>query len=193
MSKRVATKVLSCALLATTAILGEAQTSKTWNLPTINLAVAYRLFEDGKLGSLVYLAQLYCGGESCELITAGLNGCLPLLPGEKQSQAFEIGLTRTGTDDGSLEIVGYHCAKGQGAILVKKHWMGADITYRFGFTVFDCTGPVPAIISILTSFDGAAVHPHSDQVESWTLVPFKGAYVRWTPDCPLVLPGVTGR
>ena len=82
----------------------------------------------------------------------------------------------------------FHCEKQQGAVVVKKHWLAAEITYRFGFSVGDCTKP--GIITRVSSFDGAGIEPGTDAVESWSLVPFKGEFVRWTPDCPMVLPGV---
>ncbi len=182
------TLVLGCMVLVTSAAVADAQPSKRWDLPTINLAVAYRQFEDGKLGSLVWQGQLYCRGDSCELITAALNWCLPLSSAKEQFKGFELGLTRVGTDDGSLEIVMFHCEGREGSIVVKKQWLGAEITYRFGFSVADCRKP--GMITRVTSFDGAGIQPNADQVETWTLVPFKGEFVRWTPDCPLILPSV---
>lgn len=184
----VGTLVVGCASLVTSAAVADTQPSKSWDLPTINLAVAYRQFEDGKLGSFVWQGQLYCSGDSCELITAALNWCLSLGSGNEQVRGFELGLTRAGTDDGSLEIVLFHCENHQGTVVVKKHWLGAEITYRFGFSTTDCTKPES--ITRVTSFDGVGIGPGTNESESWTLVPFKGEYVRWIPDCPMVLPGV---
>jgi hypothetical protein len=182
MGQRIAVWLLICTSLGVATVVGGDAGRKTWKLPNINLAVAYRQLEDGKFSDRVFDAQLLCHDDFCELLTATLNWCSPL---PETGKAFVIGLTSNATDDGSLEIVQVFDSKdGQRVLVLKKHLGTAEITYRFGFSSLDPTR--------LTSFDGAGVQPWPDTVESWTNVPFKGRFVRWTPDCPLVLEGVPG-
>jgi hypothetical protein len=93
------------------------------------------------------------------------------------------------TDDGSLEVVQVFDSKdGQRVLVLRKHLATAlgraEVTYRLGFSALDPTR--------LTSFDGTGVQPWPATVETWTNVPLKGRFVRWTPDCPFVLEGVPG-
>jgi hypothetical protein len=180
MRPRIAVLVLTCVPLTTATVFGGNETGNAWKLPALKLAVAYRQLEDGKLSDRVFVGQLNCSGDSCELLTAVLNWCVRL---PETGKGFLIGLTRDATDDGSLEIVQVSDSKdGPRVLVLKKHLGTAEITYRFGFSSLDPTR--------LTSFDGAAVQPWHKRVKTWTLVPSKGRFVRWSPDCPIVLEGV---
>jgi hypothetical protein len=180
MRPHIAVLLLTCVSLVTATVFGGNETRNVWKLPTLKLVIAYRQLEDGRLSDRVFEGQLNCSGDSCELLTAVLNWCVRL---PETGKGFLIGLTRDATDDGSLEIVQVSDSKdGQNVLVLKKHLGTAEITYRFGFSSLDPTR--------LTSFDGAAVQPWHNRVKTWTLVPSKGRFVRWSPDCPIVLEGI---
>jgi hypothetical protein len=158
-----------------------------------HVTVAYRQLTDGKPGDMVFLCKLSCSGDNCELFTVSLNWCFsgPLDDG-KSSAIF---VDRSSTEDGSLQIVEARYQERQGALVAKEKESGAEITYRFGFSLRDKTFEGAPWIENLTSFEGAAVKPFTlpdNKMSTWTLVPFKGRYSRWTPDCPIALEGVPG-
>lgn len=191
---RVRTIVLvALSVLASSVAVGGEQGKSALRLPVGNVTVAYRQLTDGKLGDMVFLCKLKCGGDSCELFTVSFNWCLPGLLADAKASA--IAIDRTSTEDRSLEVVEVRYEKRQGVLVVKENQWGAEITYRFGFSLRDKTLEDAPWIESLTSFEAAAVKPFTlpdNKMSTWTLVPFKGRYSRWTPDCPIVLEGVPG-
>jgi len=191
MSRACTTVLVALSVLVSSTVLSGEQGEKTLRLPVGNATVAYRQLTDGKLSDMVFLSKLSCSGDNCELFTVSLNWCLlGLLDDVKTST---IAIDRTSTEDMSLQVVEVQYEKRQGVLVAKERVEGAEITYRFGFSLRDKTFEDAPWIESLTSFEGVAVKPLTlpdNKMSTWTLVPFKGRYSRWTPDCPLVLEGV---
>jgi hypothetical protein len=178
--------LVACAvLLVPPAVYGNSGRAASSELPKGYLGFAYRMHLVDNTGAdvlatLVFAAVLQCWGSGCMLITTTLNDCHD----QGLGPASIIQFRHASTDDGGLEVLKAEQEKDHGALVVKEHWGSAEVTYNIGYS--------RSVLSLtLASLSGVAVDAKSsDRVYTWTLQPFQGRYVRWTPDCPFLLEGV---
>jgi hypothetical protein len=149
-------------------------------IPDVNLRVAVRQKEDGKLGKSLHIVHLSCWQGDCALTWLTLNQCTAAVDGKA---AFPPKIERSSTREGTLQVL----ALGD-VIEVKETDPDATTTLRIGYK--KRANAVRA--TQVTSFSGGFVK-QSDilgKVITVEYIPFLGAYSAMKLDCAVLLPGV---
>ena len=148
-------------------------------IPDVNLRVAVRQKEDGKLGKSLHIVHLSCWQGDCALTWLTLNQCTAAVDGKA---AFHPKIERSSTREGTLQVL----ALGD-VIEVKETDPDVTTTLRIGYKKRG-VGRATQV----TSFSGGFVK-QSDilgKVITVEYIPFLGAYSAMKLDCAVLLPGV---
>jgi len=171
----------------------------------VDLDVAVRQKEDGKLGNEIYLFTLSCGGGQCTLDAILLNACLPHMDTQniKDVRGFTPLVKRTSTADGTLKVTLVHAAPLGRTLIGDRTLTGAlkiestpggdpsmtKETLLWGYAVEDGA----SISAMTTSFSGGYVQyvpGLMKKVATVEYVPLLGIHQLVALDCGVWLPGV---
>jgi len=149
-------------------------------IPDVNLRVAVRQKEDGKLGKSLHIVHLSCWQGDCSLTWLTLNQCIGAVGGKA---AFPPKIERSSTRDGTLQV------NPLGDVIeIKETDPDVTTTLRIGYK----KRANAVVARQVTSFSGGVVK-NSDvlgKVITVEYIPFMGAYSAMQLDCAVLLPGV---
>lgn len=143
-------------------------------IPTGELAVAYRQLQDSQLSDAVFQNWLECSGGQCTLTTLTLGQCI--------AGAWHPKLQRWSTRQGDLSVD----VAAPGTLRAEFKEAGAVFQLRFGFETSGLR------FDRLTSFSGGVTKQSDalDRVLSWQLVPLRLLDGNVSFRCPASLDGV---